>query len=192
MKKGIALVMAAMMVAGSMGTVCFAGETEAPVTELNWSDVEGYLDQLGIDGDFVSFDEIAMKMWLPDNLKEVELTDEDKEEGFIGYFESTDDSEEQSAVSVVYVDLDGMDILDYADQLAGMDGVSDIEPGIVNGLPCVSYEMKDQDSGTLAFMTEAGYGLEVTCTPVSSDEAQAMVAFILSSIMPDEEAETEE
>lgn len=192
MKKGIALVMAAMMVAGSMGTVCFAGETEAPVTELNWSDVEGYLDQLGIEGDFVSFDEIAMKMWLPDNLKEVELTDEDKEEGFIGYFESTDDSEEQSAVSVVYVDLDGMDILDYADQLAGMDGVSDIEPGIVNGLPCVSYEMKDQDSGTLAFMTEAGYGLEVTCTPVSSDEAQAMVAFILSSIMPDEEAETEE
>lgn len=192
MKKGIALVMAAMMVAGSMGTVCFAGETEAPVTELNWSDVEGYLDQLGIEGDFVSFDEIAMKMWLPDNLKEVELTDEDKEEGFIGYFESTDDSEEQSAVSVVYVDLDGMDILDYADQLAGMDGVSDIEPGIVNGLPCVSYEMKDQDSGTLAFMTEAGYGLEVTCTPVSSDEAQAMVAFILSSIMPDEETETEE
>ena len=192
MKKGIALVMAAMMVAGSMGTVCFAGETEAPVTELNWSDVEGYLDQLGIEGDFVSFDEIAMKMWLPDNLKEVELTDEDKEEGFIGYFESTDDSDEQSAVSVVYVDLDGMDILDYADQLAGMDGVSDIEPGIVNGLPCVSYEMKDQDSGTLAFMTEAGYGLEVTCTPVSSDEAQAMVAFILSSIMPDEEAETEE
>ena len=192
MKKGIALVMAAMMVAGSMGTVCFAGETEAPVTELNWSDVEGYLDQLGIEGDFVSFDEIAMKMWLPDNLKEVELTDEDKEEGFIGYFESTDDSDEQSAVSVVYVDLDGMDIMDYADQLAGMDGVSDIEPGIVNGLPCVSYEMKDQDSGTLAFMTEAGYGLEVTCTPVSSDEAQAMVAFILSSIMPDEEAETEE
>jgi hypothetical protein len=183
--------MAAMMAAGSMGTVCFAGETEAPVTELSWSDVEGYLDQLGIEGDFVSFDEIAMKMWLPDNLKEVELTDEDKEEGFIGYFESTDDSEEQSAVSVVYVDLDGMDILDYADQLAGMDGVSDIEPGIVNGLPCVSYEMKDQDSGTLAFMTEAGYGLEVTCTPISSDEAQTMVGLILSSIMPDEEAETE-
>ena len=191
MKKGIALVMAAMMVAGSMGTACFAGETEAPVTELNWSDVEEYLDELGIEGDFVSFDEVAMKMWLPDNMKEVELTDEDKESGFIGYFESTDDSDEDAAVSVVYVNLDGMDISEYADQLAEMDGVSDIEPGIVNGLPCVSYEMKDQESGTLAFMTEAGYGLEVTCTPISSDEAQTMVGLILSSIMPDEEAETE-
>ena len=191
MKKGIALVMAAMMAAGSMGTACFAGETEAPVTELKWSDVEGYLDQLGIEGDFVSFDEVAMKMWLPDNMKEVELTDEDKESGFIGYFESTDDSDEDAAVSVVYVNLDGMDISEYADQLAEMDGVSDIEPGIVNGLPCVSYEMKDQESGTLAFMTEAGYGLEVTCTPISSDEAQTMVGLILSSIMPEEEAETE-
>ena len=132
-----------------------------------------------------------MKMWLPDNMKEVELTDEDKESGFIGYFESTDDSDEDAAVSVVYVNLDGMDISEYADQLAEMDGVSDIEPGIVNGLPCVSYEMKDQESGTLAFMTEAGYGLEVTCTPISSDEAQTMVGLILSSIMPDEEAETE-
>ena len=191
MKKQIALVMAAMMVAGSMGTACFAGETEAPVTELNWSDAEEYLDELGIEGDFVSFDEVAMKMWLPGNMQEVELTDEDKEAGFIGYFESTDDSDEKDAVSVVYVNMDGMDISDYADQLAEMDGVSDIEPGIVNGLPCVSYEMKDQDSGTLAFTTEAGYVLEVACTPVSSDEAQTMAGFIMCSIMPDEEAETE-
>ena len=191
MKKRVALVMAAVLAAGSMGMVSFAGETEAQVTELKWSDVEEFIEESGIKGDFVTFDEIAVQMWLPEILEEVELTDEDKEAGFIGYYETGDDAEEKAAVSVVYVDLDGMDISEYAEQLAEIDGVSDIEIGFVNGLPCVSYEMKDQDSGTLAFMTEAGYGLEVTCTPVSGEEAQTMLAFILSSIMPEEEAETE-
>lgn len=191
MKKRIALIMAAMMVAGSMGMTCFAAETEAPVAELNWSDVEEYLDQLGLEGDFVTFDEVAVQMWLPKEMKEVELTDEDKEAGFIGYFESSDDAEEAAAVSVVYVDLDGIDLSDYADMLAEMDGVSDIEPGVVNGFPCVSYLIEDQDSGSLTFMTEAGYGLEVTCSPVSTEEAQTMAAFIMSSIMPEKEAETE-
>lgn len=189
MKKRIALVMAAMMVAGSM--TAFAAETEAPVTELNWSDVEEALEQSGIEGDFVTFDEIAMQMWLPYDLEDVELTDEDKEAGFIGYFETAEDAEDKAAVSVVYVDMSGMDLSEYAEQLAEIDGVSEIEPGYVNGLPCVSYEIKDQDSGTVAFMTEAGYALEVTCSPISSDEAKAMTAFILCSIMPEEEAETE-
>ena len=73
--------------------VSFAEETEAPVTELNWSDVKGLLDQLGLEGDFVDFDEISIKMWLPADLKEVELPDKYKEHGTIGYYETGEDAE---------------------------------------------------------------------------------------------------
>ena len=192
MKKKIALVLAAMMAVGSMGMASFAEETEAQVTELNWEAVEPILEAIGIEGDFVTFDEVAVKMWLPAILDEVELTDEDNEAGYIGYYETGEDAESEAAVSVVYVDLGGMELSEYAEKVAEEDGVSDVEMATVNGLPCVTYELKDQDSGVLAFMTEAGYGLEITCSPVSTEEAQSMLAFILSSIMPTEEAaETE-
>lgn len=186
MKKRLALVLAAMMAAGSIGTVSFAEEA---VTELNWSDVEEAVEKSGIKGDFVTLDEVAVQIWLPDTLKEVELTDEDREEGFIAYYETDEDAEEKAAVSVVYVDLDGMELEEYAKQLADTDGVSEIEMGVVNGLPCVSYEMDEQDSGSVTFMTEAGYALEITCAPVSTEEAEAIVAYIVCSIRAAEEEE---
>ena len=65
MKKKIALVLAAMMAVGSMGMASFAEETEAQVTELNWEAVEPIMEAIGIEGDFVTFDEVAVKMWLP-------------------------------------------------------------------------------------------------------------------------------
>ena len=192
MKKRIALVLAAMMAVGSMGMVSFAEETEAPVVELNWEDVEPIVEASGAEGDFVTFDEVAVKMWLPMVLDEIDLTEEDKEEGYIGYYEAGEDAESEAAVSVVYVDLGGMELSEYAEKVAEEDGVSDVEMAVENGLSCVTYELKDQDSGVIAFMTEAGYVLEVTCTPISTEEAQTMLAFIASSIMPTEEAaETE-
>ena len=78
MKKKIARVLAAMMAVGSMGMASFAEETEAQVTELNWEAVEPIMEAIGVEGDFVTFDEVAVKMWLPSVLDEVELTDEDK------------------------------------------------------------------------------------------------------------------
>lgn len=186
MKKRIALVLAAMMAAGSIATVSFA---EDAVTELNWSDVAEAVEKSGLEGDFVTFDEVAVQMWVPSVLSEVELTDEDKEAGFIGYFATEEGAEQEAAVSVVYVDLGGMELDAYAEELAGIDGVSEIELGYVNGLPCVSYEMEEQDSGSMTFMTEAGYALEVTCAPVSTEEAMTVAAYIMCSIMPTEEAE---
>ena len=192
MKKKIALVLAAMMAVGSMGMVSFAEETEAPVVELNWEDVEPIVEASGVEGDFVTFDEVALKMWLPMVLDEIDLTEEDKEAGYIGYYETGEDAESEAAVSVVYVDLGGMELSEYAEKVAEEEGVSDVEMAVVNGLACVTYELKDQDSGVVAFTTEAGYGLEITCSPISTDEAKSMLAFIVSSIMPTEEAaETE-
>ncbi len=185
MKKAVAMFLAAMM-AVSFSTVSFA-EAETEAVEMNWEDVAPYVES-ELKGRFVTFDEIAAKMWIPEELKEVELTDDDVEQGFIGYF-ANDDLDK--VVSVVYVDMDGASLEEYAEALAEIDGIEDIEVGKVNGLDCVSYAMPDQDSGTLAFATEQGAILEVTLAPVSDEDFMSSAAFVTMSIMPEDEAETE-
>ena len=187
MKKRFVLVLVTMIAISSIGMISLAEEES--VVELNWSDVEEYVKMSGVKGDFVSFDEVAIKMWLPEELKEVELTDEDKEAGFIGYYETTEDvpdMEQKAVVSVTYNDLGIMDIPDLEEILTGMEGVSEIEEGIVNGLPSVSYKLKEQDSASMTFITDSGYVLEFTFMPISSEEAFTMMSFIMCSIMPEE------
>ena len=166
-----------------------ATEAEAPV-ELKWEDGEKFLEQTGLKGDFVTFDEIAIKMWMPEDLLETELTDEDKEDGYIGYYMSED---EKKVVSVMYVNVDGMDLDAYGEYLAGEDDVTEIQMGIVNELPCISYTLAESDAACIAFTTEAGYILEVTMTPVSDEDFSNAAAIITSSIQPEAaEAETAE
>ena len=63
----------------------------------------------------MTFDEISIKMWMPTVLAAVELTDEDKEGGYIGYYMTEDES---AAIAVVYADVDGMSLEDYKAALA--------------------------------------------------------------------------
>ena len=103
----------------------------------------------------------------------------DKANGYIGYFMPDDQS---GAVAVMYVDVQGMTLEQYAEQLATMDGVTEVETGTVNGLPCVTYKMPEQDSVSVTFTTEAGYALEVTCTPLSVENADLVWGAVIASI----------
>ena len=51
-----------------MALCLFCGVALAETTEINWADVAAALEQSGVDGDFVSFDEVAVKLWLPGDL----------------------------------------------------------------------------------------------------------------------------
>ena len=174
MKKILAILMALCM-------FCGVAMAEAAI-ELNWADVEPIIEASSVAGDFVTFDEIAVKIWIPSDLQAVELTDEDRQNGFIGYFA---DAEKTASLSVVYVDVSGMSIEDYTAQLNEMEGVAEIEAGTVNGLPCVSYTMPEQDSGHIAFATEAGYILEVSVWPTSTEGADLVWGIVLGSIQPE-------
>ena len=171
MKKIFAILMALCM-------FCGVAMAEA-ATELNWDEIAPIIEQSGVAGDFVTFDEIAVKIWIPSDLQPAELTDEDRSNGFIGYFA---DAEQTASLSVVYVDVSGMSIEDYTAQLNEMEGVAEIEAGTVNGLPCVSYTMPEQDSGHIAFATEAGYILEVSVWPASAEGADLVWGIVLGSI----------
>lgn len=190
MKKLFAGILAGALILGSMSV--FAGETEQEIAEINWEDMVAADEQSGNDliaqGDFVTFDEIAVQMWVPNVLQPVELTDEDKENGYIGYFAT---EEQDAAAAVQYVDVDGMSLDEYMEYLQGEDGVKDPEYVIVNGIQCISYDIPDTDTTCISFETQAGYILEFSFSPMSDEGFQAVIAFMGASIMPEAEAETE-
>ena len=164
MKKLVVLILALCM-------LCSA----AFAADLNWSDVEEAASQIA--GEFKTFDEISVKIWIPDTLQAVELSDDDRENGFIGYF-----ADENSAVAVQYVDMNGMSLEEYEAALKEDAEVSEIEAGTVNGLPALSYMLKEKDVACVAFTTEMGYILEVTCGKLSDENLYSVVAYIVSSI----------
>ena len=152
MKKRTAMIMALVMTASTMfaGTAFAEAEAEeaaAEAVELSWDMVADKAAE--VEGDFVTFDEIAVKIWVPAEMQAVELT---------------------------------MSIEDYTAELQGMDDVTEIEPGVVNGLPCVSYMMPENESANIAFATEQGYILEVTLAPTSDEEFGTYASLITCSI----------
>ena len=170
MKKIFALMLALCLMLGC---------TAMADNEITWDQVLPIVEQAGLTGEFVTFDEIAVKIFVPDFMSAVELTDEDREKGYIGYFAS----EEGDAIAVQYVNLDGMELADYAAQVAEAGG-AEIESGTVNGLPCISYEY---DSNLCcSFTTQMGYILEVTVGPAADDDAKLAASVILASIQSEE------
>ena len=103
--------------------LCSAAFAEEAV-QVNWSDTfEGAIAAANIAGDFVTFDEIAVKFWIPAELKAVELTDEDKANGYIGYFA---DEKNEAQLAVVYANVNGMTLEQYAEAIKATDGVAEI------------------------------------------------------------------
>ena len=174
MKKLLTLVLALCL----MMTVALAEETPS----LTWSDFEPVLEAAGVTGQFYNFDDVAVKIWLPDGINPVELTEEDTEKGYIGYFA---DEEQSCAVAVMYVDVNGMTLEEYGEYLGGLDDVTEVEMATVNGLPCVTYTMPGQDCVCISFTTEAGYVLEVTCSPQSVENADLVWGAVAASIQPE-------
>ena len=164
MKKLFALVLCLCMLCGC---------TALAENEITWEQVEPMLEEGGVKGDFYTFDEIAVDIFIPDGMEEAELPDD----SYIGYFAS----EDGSAVAVMYVNVEGMDLETYAAALTDV-GATGIETGTVNGLPCVTYEVPENQTVNIAFTTEAGYILEVVCGPVTTDEEKLAASVIMASI----------
>jgi len=141
--------------------------------EITWDQVAPMLEENGITGDFYTFDEIAVAIFIPTGMEPAELPGD----SYIGYFTSADGD----AVAVQYVNVEGMDLEAYTAALPGV-GATEIETGTVNGLPCVSYEVPANNTLNVAFTTAAGYILEVVCGPVTTDSAKIGASAIMSSI----------
>ena len=176
--------MAVMLAVGSFSGAACAEET----LEVNWSEIEAHVEEAGLEGSFVEFEEAGYTVWLPDVFEEDELTDEDKEEGYIGYYVTEDES---AVVAVMHVEW-GLSLEDYKEYLAGEETVSELEDVILNGVPCVSYDMEENDTTSVALVTDEGYILEFTFAPMSDEEFSEVAVIIASSIQPIGTEEAEE
>ena len=156
--------------------LCLLGSV-ASAADLTWDAVSETAAQ--IEGEFKTFDEIAVKIWMPAVLKEAELSEEDRAAGYIGYYMPEDQT---AAVAVQYVDMNGMTLEEYEAKLKEDADVSGIETGTVNGLPAVSYDLQGKDTTAIAFTTEKGYILEVSCAPMSDEGFKAVALMIVCSI----------
>ncbi len=169
MKKLFALVLALCLLCG-----CTA-MAETATNEITWEQVAPLVEAGNVTGDFYTFAQIAVAIWIPTGLVPAELPDE----SYIGYFVPEDGSE--GAVAVCYVDMNGADLEAYKDAVEQA-GATGVEMGTVNGLPCVSYELPEQATVCVAFTTEAGYVLEVAIAPAASDEEKLAASVIMASI----------
>ena len=178
MKKSLILLLAVLLL--SFSTVCAQGTVSA--VELDWNAIAPAVEQSGVRGDFYAFDEIAMKVWIPEVFLPAELTDKDREDGYIAYFMTNDAA---AAIAVTYLDARGTDLERFSEILSEYQEVTDIENIIVNGFPALSYIDTGQDSLNVTFATTAGYLLEFTFAPISDEGFQAMAALIAASIQED-------
>ena len=177
MKKLFALILAALMV---LGCTAVASAEQAQTLELNWENFAGEIEaseeaKAALSGDFVTMDEIAMKLYIPASFEQVELTDEDREAGYIAYFTMGEDA----GIGIQYVDMSGMSLEEYAQLLTEEYGFECMD-AVVNGLPALAYSFteNDRETSVLAFSTEKGYILEIAFAP-TNDEGFAAVATVL-------------
>ena len=161
MKKLFALILAVAMMLGCT----------ALADDITWEQVEPAVEAAGITGEFYTFEEIALEVFVPTGMVDSELPDD----SYIGYFAA----EDGSALAVQYVNADGMDLDTYAAGLEAV-GATEIEMGTVNGLPCVTYEVPANKTVNVAFATQEGYILEAVCGPVETEDAKTGAALILA------------
>ena len=180
MKKLFALILAALMV---LGCAAVASAEQVQTLELNWEVFEAEIEsseemKAAWSGDFVTMDEIAMKLYIPASFEQVELTDEDREAGYIAYFAMGEDA----GIGIQYVDADGMSLEEYA-QLLTEDSI-ECTNAVVNGLPALAYSFTEDDRETavLAFSTEKGYILEIAFAPTNDEGFGAVATVLMASV----------
>ena len=180
MKKLFALILAALMV---LGCAAVASAEQEQTLELNWEDFVGEIEaseeaKAALSGDFVTMEEIALKLYIPAAFEQVELTDEDREDGYIAYFTMGEDM----GVGIQYVDADGMSLEEYAQRLTE-DGI-ECTNAVVNGLPALAYSFteNDRETSVLAFSTEMGYILEIAFAPTNDEGFAAIATVLMASV----------
>ena len=154
---------------------------------FDWKESESVIQEIDLEGRFVSFKEIDAKVWLPDLYEECELTKEDLEDGYIGYYmtEEPEDNGEYCIVDMLYWDAGCTSAEEYRNALLewGYDTAELVE---LNGYEAVMY-LDDEDGydyWAIALATESGNIFEVSVHPVSNEDYVAIAYAILSSVQP--------
>ena len=162
----------------SLALVLAIGSALAEAVEINWSDFETEVAEAGWVGDFIEIPGMSAKMYMPSVLQPVELTDEDVENGYIGYYATEDQS---AAVALTYVAAEGLELAAYKEALPEY-GASEIEDVIINGIAAIDYKDEANDAVVMAMATEGGAILSFIFAPASDESFAAVAAVMMASV----------
>lgn len=131
-------------------------------------DLEELLAEEGLYGSFYVFDEVDAKIWIPDILESVPLTDADREAGYIAYF-SNADMTCQIGVQYIFVDMTQEE---YKAFVEAQPLVSETNEIIINDIPFLVYKIPDNNVMVLSTVTSAGYVMEFAFFPAEGEAAE--------------------
>lgn len=170
MKKLIAVMLTLCMLFG----FALAEET----TEYNWANYEEIYEKSEVtEAEFVTFEDIGIKILIPTVLPKWDLSEEEINQGLIFYYA---DEKEETYVGMTYVNFDTLE--NYTNVLKTVEPISDIRQVSINGIPAIAYNVQSNDSMSIAFINDAGKMLEVTVRPVSQEDALKAWDMVISSI----------
>ena len=175
MEKLFAILLSLFLVLG----VAAAETTEEMKEEvMNWEDVSEIA--ASIEGDFVSFEEFGLNMYLPSSFSAVEVTEEQKAAGMVYLLSS---EELGGALSIAYQSLGDMDFDAYLNSLKEA-GATEFEKDTVNGLTALSYELvsNGQKTGSLVFGTEENNIITFCFWPIDNENFKLAAAVMGASI----------
>ena len=158
-----------------------AEEASGESTVITWEEIVAEEDaaELLASGDFYSLEDSGWKMWVPKALKPNELTEDDLDNGYVGYFTTGDQS---AVISVVRSEIEAEDIEGVKALLAEDEDVSGITDLTINGVPFVSYMQEDQETACLTVVEKDGIATTFTFRPSSDDDFMSLVLVMAASI----------
>ena len=152
------------------------------IPEFLWTEqMEKDLQEEGFMGSFYIFDEIAAKVWIPDCMTSADLTQEDKDFGYIGYF-ATDDFSWQIGVTYMQLNMTQDEYLQFLQSFEDADSIRQL---VINHIPFILYALPDSDVMALATVTSSGYVMEFSFYPAGDEEFLEYLDIIGMSIQPE-------
>ena len=170
MKKLFALMLALCL----MFSVAMA---EEPV-EMNWQDVAAAAEEVG--GQWFSID-LGLVVWAPNDFFVVnEIPEAYAEKGIYGMFAALDDDNNLTgAITLQYVEASGASVEEC---VANIEGAADPKSMVINGYPCVNFDLPEQDATCVAYGTEQGNLFVVSFLPLSNADFAAKSVIMVASI----------
>ena len=152
-------------------------------SEMNWTDVEPTLTEQGLTGDFAVLDQLGLKVWLPEGLNAVEVSEADAAAGRLALFT---DAENTAYLAVDAVNVEGMTIDQYYENAKATEGVSDVEMITANGLNAVVYKSESLNFWSASLVDTNSNIISFVMGPASEEGSQIVFSVIVASIQPAE------
>ena len=163
------------------------GTDEEGLSFIDWEESKKAIEEADVKGEFVTFDQLNAKVWIPDIYKPLELDEEDLANGMIGYYETEFEDGTYGAILVSYDDYGITSAEEYVSFLLEK-GYETAELVNLNGWKAAMYSSFDEefDYACVSLATEAGKIFEVAVHPVSTDAYLGAAYIILSSVQAED------